>query len=48
MFGAQTKTFLPIFKVVFRKKIFIFGKIVMLFEGIIGIVGEFSTQINPN
>jgi hypothetical protein len=35
------KTFLPIFKVVFIKNIFIFGKIVMLFEGIIGIVGEF-------
>jgi hypothetical protein len=41
MFGGPTKTFLPIFKVVFRKKIYIFGKIVMLFEGIIGNAGEF-------
>jgi hypothetical protein len=41
MFGAQLKTFLPIFKVVFRKKIYIFGKIVMFFEEIIGNAGEF-------
>jgi hypothetical protein len=31
----------PYFKVIFKNYIYIFGKIVMLFEGIIGIVREF-------
>jgi hypothetical protein len=38
---GPTETFLPIFKVVFRKKIYIFGEIVMLFEGIVGNAVEF-------
>jgi hypothetical protein len=32
------------FKIVFRKKIFIFGKIVMLFEG---ILGDFPPKMVP-
>jgi hypothetical protein len=40
-FLEPNKTFLPIFKVIFREYIYIFGKMLMLFEGIIGIIGEF-------
>jgi hypothetical protein len=39
-FWGPNKTFLHIFKVIFRKYIYIFGKSVMFFEGIVGIVGE--------